>query len=194
MDFHSPRLVVRDGLIPETIIDQALESVPEESQWNWSDSFAFFPLLDTHPVIHYLAGAVSNTVSRIYHNPEPDFSESGLYLMKEGQAQRPIRVSNLVPRVRRLRRRVGVIIFLNDPDGGDFQLWDESGPTNFVPPLRGRLIFFDIDAYHGVTRVGEGSRRLTLEMYVASLVTAEDTPAHQRATLLEDDHPETFQP
>lgn len=192
--------------MPEQYIDAALASVPvPDSEW-WRrgsvtagdhrigrEGPTFFPLNDNHDTLAYMDAAIMNTVSKYYKEPKPDHSYAGLFQMLAGSSLSPHRDHNTC-RNKRFRRRIALVLFLNDPDGGDFQMWDPyDGLIETVTPVRGRLIMFDANRYHAVTEVAEESRRLTLALHMSSRVTKEDSPPHDNMTWLADDFPEVFE-
>lgn len=194
---------VRDDIIPEWIIDSALASVlpPESEHWRVGSATAgenrvgrsgptFLKLPIKHPALTYLDAVVSNMEESTFENPRLDYSYAGVFQMLPGASLSPHRDRNTVPRLARYRRRIGIIVFLNDPDGGEFELWDSAGILQSVTPIRGRLIQFDANAYHGVSTVV--TRRLTLGIHLMSMAQPNEPPPHVRMTWLADQSENPF--
>lgn len=201
-----PQLIIRDDLIPEPVIDAALASAlpPDSRHWKRGSESAgpnrvgrdgptFLRLPEAHPSIDFMVGVIRGMVIPNRIDPRADLSYAGVFQMLPGAELSPHRDHNTT-RDRHFRRRAAIILFLNDPDGGDFQIWDATGPIISVSPVRGRMLLVDANAYHGVTRVADDSRRLTLALHLCSRVTANDTLPHRNMTWLADDHPEAFHP
>jgi len=167
-----PRISVIDGHVPDEIIDKSLAAVPAYNSKEWRSGLARLPL--SVPGMAFLGASIYGTFSQYYTDVRPDIELAGARQLLVGESIVPHREPTACAE-KTYHRRLGVVLFLNDPSGGALQLWDVNGPVEEVDPVRGRIVIYDVEHYHAVTMV-EAGRRLSIEMYLTSKHLKVDQP------------------